>query len=64
MDKEKFFSIGTEIQIKSHTSRGDHDIFHVKVLTRVAIESIRMTKGTLDTQRALSYAALILHENK
>ena len=44
-DREMFFSMGTEIQLKSHTSRDDNDIFHVRVLTRVTIESIRMTNG-------------------
>ncbi len=44
-DREMFFSMGTQIQLKSHTARDDHDIFHVRVLTRVAIESIRMTDG-------------------
>ena len=44
-DTDKFFTIGTLIQLKSHTSQRDHDIFHVKVHNRVAIESIRTTKG-------------------
>lgn len=44
-NKEMFFSMGTEIQLKSHTSRDDHDIFDVKVLTRVTVESIRVTNG-------------------
>ncbi len=42
---DKFFTIGTLVQLKSHTSQRDHDIFHVYVHARVAIESIRTTKG-------------------
>ncbi|MBU2628885.1 MAG: LON peptidase substrate-binding domain-containing protein, partial [Proteobacteria bacterium] len=47
MDKNKLFSIGTLIQLKSHISERDHDIFHAKVQTRVSIESIRTIKGKL-----------------
>ena len=44
---DKFFTIGTSVQLKSHTSQRDHDIFHVNVHARVAIESIRTTKGKI-----------------
>jgi ATP-dependent Lon protease len=45
VDTDKFFTIGTVVQLKAHTSQRDHDIFHVRVHTRVAIESIRTTKS-------------------
>ena len=45
VDTDKFFNIGTLIQLKSHTSQRDHDIFHVRVHNRVTIDSIRTTKG-------------------
>jgi ATP-dependent Lon protease len=44
-DADKFFTMGTVVQLKSQTAQRDHDIFHVRVHTRVAIESIRMTEG-------------------
>ncbi len=45
VDTELFFSMGTLVQLKSHTSQRDHDIFHVTAHTRIAIESIRTTPG-------------------
>ncbi len=44
-DEKKFFSMGTLIQLKSSTPQHDHDLFHVRVQTRITIESIRMTGG-------------------
>ncbi len=45
LDKENFFSFGTLIQLKSRTPGDNHDLFHVKVVDRIAVESIRMTDG-------------------
>lgn len=45
LDTDRFFTIGTLVQLKSHTSQRDHDLFHVRVHSKVAIESIRKTKG-------------------
>jgi ATP-dependent Lon protease len=42
IDTEKLSSIGTLIQLKSHASKRDHDIFHVRVNTRVSIEALRI----------------------
>jgi len=47
MDEKKFFSMGTVIQLKSRTPQHDHDLFHVRVQTRVTIESIRVTEGNV-----------------
>jgi ATP-dependent Lon protease len=45
VDTDNFFSVGTLVQLNSHTSHRDHDIFTVWVNTRVSIESIRTTKN-------------------
>jgi len=39
--------MGTVIQLKSRTPQHDHDLFHVRVQTRVTIESIRVTEGNV-----------------
>ncbi|MCP3899975.1 MAG: endopeptidase La [Desulfobacteraceae bacterium] len=54
VDKEKFFSVGTLIQLKSHTSQKDYDLFYAKVDTRVTIESIRIAEGKVLAKYALS----------
>ncbi len=48
--KENLSSVGTLIQLKSHTSQRDHDIFHVMVIERVTVESIIVDEGVFSAK--------------
>ena len=47
VNRDHFHGVGTQVRLKSHTSHRGHDLFHVRVDTRVIVESIRAQNGKI-----------------
>jgi ATP-dependent Lon protease len=62
VDTEKFFSVGTLIQIKSHAYHRETDLFHVRVHSRVSIDGIRTFEKKVLAKHKLAHDHIDIDE--